>query len=166
MTSQVQAPEGYLDRGTDLDGFWPGEEPLHFIPRGRRVFDSSLDKTKTSTLVVGELVAPATLQHPDTKAPFKAGVGAKVGLWTKAGMAALRDLADVPVFMYPDGTKDVGRPSAMKVYKILSKTPGKRLPVLSDYRATSKPAAPSNPSSPATPTPTQGPTIPDEDIPF
>lgn len=164
--SSVQVPEGYLDRGTDLDGFWPGVEPLHFIPHGRRVFDSSIDPTKTSTLVVGELVAATVLEHPETKQPFKAPVGAKVGLWTKSGMAALKDLAGVAVFMYPDGEKDVGRPSKMKVYKILSKLAGKRLPVLSDYRMKSKPAAPADLSSPATPTPAQGSTIPDEDIPF
>jgi hypothetical protein len=134
-------PAGYVEQSGDIVGFWTGEGAVHFIPRFVRMFDSNLDPAKTSTLLVGELVDPCPeVTPPESEEKVLAGKGDKIGIWTKPGMRALSDLGGVPVYMYLDGEKDIGKPSPMKMYKIMSRSRGQKLPVEADFRVKSKPA--------------------------
>src|SRR6516165_7871145 len=53
----VVVPSGYQKQSTDIVGFWDQESSpaIHFIPLEAKVFDSQLDKSKPSTLVIGKL---------------------------------------------------------------------------------------------------------------
>ena len=159
MANQVRVPQGYTEQSSDIVGFWDSDEgpPIHFIPRSCRMFDSKIDPKKTSTLVVGELVDDLPVTTADDEEVL-ATKGQKVGVWTKPGMAALKELAGVPVYMYQDGEKDTGKPSPMKLFKVMSKGRGAKLPLTGDYRKLSKPTAPARSEHPDMTS--------DDDIPF
>jgi hypothetical protein len=131
-------PEGYTEQSSDIVGFWTGEGAIHFIPRFVRIFDSKIDRMKASTLVVAELVEAAVVVDAN-KHEHLAAKGSRIGVWTKSGMAALKNLAGVPVYMYEDGEKDVGKPSPMRLFKIMSRGHGASLPIEADLRKFSKP---------------------------
>lgn len=141
MTNQgFQAPAGYQEQSTDVIGVWNMEGPIHFIPSGCRLVDSSIDASKVSLLVVGKLVDACNFIVDGEEATVPAEPGKMVGVWAKPGMAALAGLAGVPVFMYLTGERDVGKASPMKTFAVMSKGPGNRLPVLSDTRTKSRSA--------------------------
>lgn len=131
-------PDGYEDQSTDVVGFWmPDGDALHFTPMECRLLDSSADKTKSSCLVIGKLVAPSELSTSDGII-VQGEEGDIVGVWAKPGMAPIANLCGVPVYMYLDGHKDVGKASPMAVFAVLSKTRGTVLPVSKDTRVTSR----------------------------
>lgn len=133
-------PAGYEDQSADIVGFWDQEsEAIHFIPMEVRVMDSSLDKTKTSELIVGKLVDGNDLLDSDGK-DIHCEPGMVVGVWAKPGMAALANLAGVKVYMYLDGYKDTGKKSKMAVFAVLARTKGDTLPVARDTRTFSRDA--------------------------
>jgi hypothetical protein len=139
----IKAPAGYQEQSGDISGFWTGAGAIHFIPRFVRMFDSSIDKLKTSTLLVAELVEPCKEigKVGDDGTVISCAKGDLVGIWTKPGMRALGNLAGIPVFMYADGEIDTGKPNPMVTYKIMSKSKGLKLPVDGDYRVTIRPAS-------------------------
>lgn len=139
-----QAPEGYQTRGGDVTGFWDPESghPIHFIPREANLSDSKLDSKKPSTLVIGTLVdaVPLYLTSQDGKSvdEVQGQPGDTVGVWAKPGMAALKNLAHVKVYMYPNGEKNTGKPNPMKLFEVLSRGIGKPLQVVQDRRVQSR----------------------------
>jgi hypothetical protein len=165
----VVVPSGYQKQSTDIVGFWDQESSpaIHFIPLEAKVFDSQLDKSKPSTLVIGKLVDACALTTSDDEA-ITGQPGELIGVWFKPGMAALKDLAGVKVFMYGTGEIDTGKPNPMKTYDVHSTGKGNRLVVTDDKRDKSrgvntlltgaKGDAKANAASP----PNQG----DDDIPF
>jgi hypothetical protein len=155
-----QVPAGYTEQSSDIVGFWDGQGAVHFIPRFVRVFDSSIDKHKTSTLLIADLVDPCKVLKPtddDEKEEVLATKGQQIGIWTKPGMAALKNLGGVPVYMYEEGEKDTGKPNPMKLYKVMSKGKGQKLPIEGDFREFSKPKKEENPAPKS---------LTDDDIPF
>lgn len=130
-------PAGYEERGGDVAGFWdPEYNALHFIPRTVKLMDSSIDSEKVSALVTGELVEDAELRKSgDDGEIITAKKGALVGVWYKPGMRAIRTLGGVPVYIYADGAKDVGKGNPMRTFKVLSKAKtGARILIESDSR--------------------------------
>lgn len=136
--AMAAVPEGYLNQSSDVVGFWQPDGPaLHFIPVECRMLDSTLDGDKTSTLVIGRLVKPLELVTGDgVVADGKPGD--MVGVWARPGMAALANLANVEVYMFLDSFKDVGKPSPMAVFAVMSKKKGDKLPVAKDARNKSR----------------------------
>jgi len=134
----IAPPQGYATQSTDVVGFWNAElsPSIHFKPVGFKLFDSKLDPMKPSVLIVGTLVDAATLEGAgDDKGEVVQGKpGDSVGVWGKAGMAAVKNLCGVPVWMTPNGEKDIGRASPMKLYDVRAPGRGTRLPCLDDSR--------------------------------
>jgi hypothetical protein len=159
-----EAPEGYVSRSSDLAGFWDSEEgpPIHFIPQSYRLSDSKIEPKKMSVLIIGTLVSDCPVIDSEDKEVL-AVKGQEVGVWYKPGMAGIKKLAGVPVFMYRDKTKDKkipGKPSDMKGYEVKSKNLGAPLSCSGDHRKQSKPEA-----APPAQAPTQDAGFTD-DIPF
>ena len=129
-----ELPEGYKEKSSDITGFWnQANGPVHFVPRFARVFDSKLDPLKHSVIIMGEAVGPMTLlskEHDDVECK----AGDIIGVWYKPGMNAIKDLADVSVFMYPSGVKATGKPNDMVTYTIAHKKDGNPLLITDDYR--------------------------------
>lgn len=144
MSSKYTAPEGYKQAAEDVSGYWdPDDGPIHCIPRGAKIFDGNIDKTKPSTLLLCELVGNQKMRlakpdgaPKDTKGDLvELPSGTIVGVWGKPGMKAIRNLADCKVFMYQEGEKDTKKPNPMKLFKITFTGPGnKQIPVLEDTR--------------------------------
>lgn len=129
-------PAGYESRNvSDIEGFWDGESAIHFIPRGYSLSDSKIESRRTSVLILGELVDSLPLTTKDGEVEGRPGF--TVGIWGKPGMRALLKLCGVPVYMYPNGEKDVGKKLPMKLYEVKSKSVGTALPLTSDFRRNS-----------------------------
>jgi hypothetical protein len=145
-----QIPAGYTEQSSDIVGFWDGQGAIHFIPRFVRMFDSNIDRAKTSTLLIATLVDPCKVVKPGgDEEEVLANKGMQIGIWTKPGMAALKNLGGQSVYMYEDGEKDTGKPNPMKLYKVMSKGQGQKLPVEGDFRKFSKTEKPA--AAPSTP---------------
>jgi len=142
-------PEGYKKRGIDLVGFWnPNHGPIHGIPRAAKLFDSNLDASKPSTLLILELVEPCdaifSKDEDDDAEKVTTQTGDLVGVWSKPGLAAIKTLCGTPVFLQYERdakgevvTKRMKKKgmNAMKCFEVLSKTnPMKTIPVLEDSR--------------------------------
>jgi hypothetical protein len=134
-------PAGYKEQSEDIFGFWDSTsgETIHMIPRFFRLFDSKLDPTKASTLLIAELVEPIRVENSKGETVI-ADKGELVGVWTKAGMVAIKNLGGVDVYMYQKGEKDTGKGNPMKLYKILSQAKGVKVPFSGDFRKRSLPA--------------------------
>ena len=134
-------PSEYKEQSSDIVGFWDSlsGDTIHMIPRFARLFDSKIDPMKSSTLLIAELVEPIEVQNADGETVI-ADKGQTVGIWTKPGMSALRDLCGVDVYMYQDGTKEMGKGNPMYLYKVLSKARGTKLRAAADFRKRSLPA--------------------------
>lgn len=136
-------PKGYRDQSTDVVGFWNPElsEAIHFVPFGAKLLDahrSSREAPKASYIILGRLVDDAILQvkEDEEQAPIEGKAGDIVGIWYKPGMKALLRHTGHKVWMTPNGEKDVGQPSPMKLFKILSPDDARAdlLPILEDTR--------------------------------
>lgn len=134
------APAGYEEQSTNVIGFWDIESgPIHCIPRYAKLFDGNLDKTKPAILIFAQLVdAIEVTSSEEEDETVQAAVGDLVGIWGKPGMAPIKNLANVPVFMYLNGEIDTGKPNPMKVFKVMAKEKGGRLPISEDLRRKSK----------------------------
>jgi hypothetical protein len=138
------APEGYKKKTTDLVGFWNMEKgAVHFTPKFARVFDSDIDPTKPSILLIGDAVGgnPINIKtdkkDADGKMVLKEGTakdGDAIGVWYKPGMSPVKDLANVKVYMYVIGELDTGKPNKMVTFDVLSKSDGQTLFITEDYR--------------------------------
>jgi hypothetical protein len=134
-------PKGYTKQSTDVVGFYDEEvqDEIHFIPLEAVHQDSSLDERKVSTLIFGKLVDPCRLTESAKSGNVVQGkVDDIVGVWYRPGMRDIRMLGGVPVFMYPDGIKDTGKPNPMKKYSCNSVSKGKRIVIIEDRRDKSK----------------------------
>lgn len=133
---QYAMPEGYEKKTSDLAGFWNQDQgPVHFIPRSARAFDNKTDTMKSSILILGEAVSPCPVMNADNDR-FDCKVGEMIGVWYKPGMIALKDLADVKVFMFASGEKNTGKPNPMTTYEVGTplKARGTTLYITDDFR--------------------------------
>jgi hypothetical protein len=134
---QYAMPEGYEKKTVDLVGFWNQDAgPLHFIPRSARAFDNKVEKSKHSILIMGESVGTNPVINADEER-FECKAGDVIGVWYKPGMVAVKDLADVRVFMFASGEKDTGKPNPMTTYEVGSAKNGTTLYITEDFRKTS-----------------------------
>lgn len=139
-------PEGFVRAAADVIGYWDPKGPaIYFEPVEARLIDSHLDPSKVSCLVVGRLLAPLSgggYPHlVDGDGVISEGKeGDIVGVWAKPGMKGLGKLCGTPVYMYLDGTKDIGKPSPMAVFAVLFREPGTPIPVVADTRTKSRKA--------------------------
>lgn len=135
-------PKGYQQRGGDVVGFWDPDSglPLHFIPLEAILTDNKTEPAKSSILILGRLVDKVTLFLGDKekRQEVDGQPGDTIGVWGKPGMRALKSLAQVRVFMYPDGEKDTGKPNAMTTFFVGSERQGRPLPVTEDRRDKSR----------------------------
>lgn len=138
---QYNAPAGYESRTSDIVGFWnPDQGPVHFVPRLCRAFDSNVDNAKPSVLIIGESVGEQTVYMGEqgNQEAVEAKPKDMIGVWYKPGMASIKNLADVAVFMYPTGEQDTGKPNPMTTFFVGSKKEGTKLMVHDDYRKRSR----------------------------
>jgi hypothetical protein len=127
-------PEGYKKRTTELIGFWNMERgAVHFIPKSARCFDSDIEPSKPSILLIGDSVGTNPITDKDGK-DLAANEGQPIGIWYKPGMSAVKDLMGVKVFMYITGEQDTGKPNPMKTFDVLSKQDGQTLFITEDFR--------------------------------
>lgn len=185
----MSIPQGYKKRGIDVVGFWnPEKGSIHCIPRAAKLFDSNLDKTKPSTLLIVELVehceAVFTKDEDDEAEPVNTKPGDLVGIWGKPGLAAIKTLCGEPTLIEfernADGsvkTKAMKKKgmNPMKVFSVMSaKNPLRVIPVVEDARRESAHVntllAPAKSAAPLPPLPSapQGTPVPDDDgdVPF
>lgn len=139
------APKGYKNQSTDVVGYWDPEQAsaIHFIPFGAKMFDSNLDKRKPSILILARLVDDTKLamkNEGDESEPVQGTVGQIVGIWYKPGMRSVLSHGGHKVWMTEAGEKDIGKPSPMKLYDVLSPDEPKpnSLPLLEDTRDKSR----------------------------
>jgi hypothetical protein len=113
---------------SNLAGFWDAKDgnPITFIPRSAKVFDSKLDELKPSVLIVGELKERCRLIDSDGK-EIGGEVGSTIGVWGKAGMRDIIDCKGVVTFMQYEGEKDIGRAKPMKMFGVYSESVGELL---------------------------------------
>jgi hypothetical protein len=137
------APKGYQDQSTDVAGFWnPDLAPaIHFIPFGVKLLDANLatkKAPKASYIILGRLVDGAMLQtkEGEEQVPVEGMPGDIVGIWWKPGMKAVLHHTGHKVWMTPNGEKDVGQPSPMKLFQVLSPDSPRTdlIPILEDNR--------------------------------
>ncbi len=118
----------------------PHETPVTLIPRAAKLMDNTAERTKSATLVICELCQDALVTTKEGRIP--ASKGDLVGLWYKPGMRPIKNYAGVELWIAGDGERDIGKPSPMKVYKILARkgAKGSKLQVIDDIRRQSKQA--------------------------
>lgn len=115
---KYEVPAGYEEKTSDLVGFWnPELGPLHFIPLHAKSFDSHVESSKPSTIIVGHSVGQNKLVDEDGQ-PITSEPGDMIGVWYKPGMVRLKDLANTKVFMYYSGEQDTGKPNPMKTFSV------------------------------------------------
>lgn len=133
---KVALPAGYVDQSDDLVGFWDPElhPTVHFIPQEAKVFDSQIEKTKSSVLVIGTLVDGQKLALAKNEGEVIGKPGDRVGIWAKPGMKALKDNKGVRTLIIPAGEKDTGKPNPMKLFTVASATKGDVLYITEDRR--------------------------------
>ena len=131
---QYDLPANYKEKTSDLIGFWnPEKGPVHFIPRFARSFDSKVEQHKTSIIIMGEAIDAMTLLNKDHD-EVSCKKGDMIGVWYKPGMNAIKDLADVAVFMYPSGQQATGKPNPMTTFKVGHQRDGNPLLITDDFR--------------------------------
>ena len=129
----LSIPDGYKKRTTELVGFWDMLSPLHFIPKFARAFDSDIEPSKPSILLIGDSVGENQITDRDGKT-LTAKDNQPIGVWYKPGMSAVKDLSGVRVYMYMTGELDTGKPNPMKTFDVLSKQDGQTLFITEDFR--------------------------------
>jgi hypothetical protein len=139
--AKPQAPKGYTDQSADVVGFYDEEiqSTIHFKPIEAVLSDSTIDASRTSILIFGELVEPCELiENAKTGNVVHGKPGDMIGVWAKPGMRGLRNLCNTPVYMYPEGEKEVGKPNPMKIYKTMATKKTTLVPIVEDRRDKSK----------------------------
>jgi hypothetical protein len=136
---QYDAPDGYEERTSDLVGFWNLEKgPIHFIPLHAKVFDSNIESTKPSIIIVGHAVGAQRVEDTDGN-EVVTEPNDLIGIWYKPGMMRLKDLAGIRVFMQYSGEQDTGKVNPMKTFRIMTKeAKGATLYLENDFRKKSK----------------------------
>ncbi len=143
--------EQYKKRGADLVGFWsPDLGPIHCKPLGAKLFDSNLDESKPSTLLICELVescSAVTTKDDDEAELVPTNAGDLVGVWFKPGMAAIKTLRNEPCIIEYEReqngdikTKKMKKKgmNPMKCFSVSSaKNPMRNIPVIEDARVNS-----------------------------
>lgn len=146
MTQETQAPvhqmpEGFEDASADLVGYWDLVAPIFVIPLYITLSDSKLEPLKTSVLIHCKAVQDTkVIKDEETGEYVDVRAGDLVGVWYKPGMKAIGTCKDIPVYLYQDGELDTGKKNPMKVFKvgIKSGSPRVPLPIMADYRKTSR----------------------------
>lgn len=137
-TPKNQAPQGYVSESTDVVGFWSGDlgTPLHCVPMFVNLSDSGVDSSKPSALIFARVVDATKVHTADGDGKIKereladAKQGDIIGIWFSAGMADIQMGAGRKTYMYLDGEKKIkGKPSPMKVFKVLFEKGSKPSPL-------------------------------------
>ncbi len=150
-------PAGYVQQSGDLEAYWDSDSPetrnspareglgaVHFTPLYVSLMDSKIESRNTSTLLFCRLESPCVLRvagDTETDEAYEEfPQGTLFGIWTKPGMAKLRNLAGVRVWMRNNGFKEIGKPSPMCLFDIRSETEsGNHLRIMDDRRDKSLP---------------------------
>ncbi len=139
--------EGLRKSTGDVVGFHDCETQGHIygVPRGAKLNDSALDKSKPSCFVIFELLEPcgATEGAGDEATTVKALKGDMVGVWIKGGMRNIKNMCGLPVLMQFTGEKKLkGKPAAfnpMKTFQLdVGKGVGTLIPIIEDNRKDSR----------------------------
>ncbi len=138
----TKPPSGYKKQSADVVGYWdPEQGALHCIPRGAKLFDGHIDKTKPSMLIYAEVVDGVEVygkDDDDNMTTRWAEPGELVGVWGKAGLRDIRNLAGQKTWLELNGkTKDTGKGNPMKLYDVLSAKQGTLIPITEDMRVKS-----------------------------
>lgn len=131
-------------------GYKPGSPPILFTPLDCVLMDSSIDSSKTSTLIFGRLERAQVLQSANPEeGEQRFEKGTIVGIWGKPGMRSLLKLGNTVVWMANGkeiagkkvNFKDLGAdyPNPMVVFDIRHEAPGQPLAVREDRREESMP---------------------------
>ena len=136
----LEGPEGFEDKTSELAGFWDGElgNGIQGIPLDVSLSDSEIDTTKTSALIRIRLTKPTVCLVDNQPAEVEAGKC--VGVWYKPGMRDILDCAGVETFFFQRGSREIGKPSPMKTYCFKTKggKSGSRLVPVNDWRKDSR----------------------------
>lgn len=126
----------YTEVSSDIVGFWTQANVLHGVPLHIKLFDSEIEPTKPSILITVRLTEDLEVVKgaKDGHEEIVAKAGQTVGVWARPGLAALAKACNCDVYVVPDGEKDIGKPSMMKLFKVYAKGAQSRLPVDDDYR--------------------------------
>jgi len=118
-----ESPEGFETVSQDVEGYWDPKKsgPMIWRPRAVRLLDNTQETNKSSCLIFGELLEPAKLQSNEQKKEDRElrefPAGTSVGVWAKAGMRELIELAGAEVWTAPAGTRKIeGRPQPMQLF--------------------------------------------------
>lgn len=140
LLATYQAPAGFTEQSGDVVGFYTGDTVIQICPMYVKMFDSSLDSSKPSILLTARLCADSMLEDKE-KNPVQGLEGDLVGIWMKPGMKGLLPHEGHVCHLVPAGTLDVGKPSAMTVFKVFcADKAGPRIPVIEDARQKSRSA--------------------------
>lgn len=138
----AKAGEGLSDRSEDVSGYWvPEASAIHCVPMSAKLFDSGIDPTKPSALVMVRLEGPTVVEDADSESKRIAKKGEIIGIWYKPGMRAIASCAGVVALMtlQPEAKwKDTGKGNKMKTFSVKAGDGGSKIPVSSDSRAKSK----------------------------
>lgn len=112
--------EQYVDLPqSDTEGVWDGEGTIHFRPEGFRSFKSKKFRDRTTTIIVGTLLSPASATNKDGD-ELSLDPGQAIGVWYSPGMRPLLTLKGQKVKMTRDEKldRDTGKGNLMKGYAI------------------------------------------------
>jgi len=129
--------EKLANRDEDVVGYWvPSELPIHCVPRTVRLFDSSIDKSKVSALIIVEALSPTVCENEKDGKAIRSlcKKGDMVGIWYKPGMRGIASCGGVPTIVTETGEKkDVGKGNPMTMYSVRA-TGGSPIPIANDSR--------------------------------
>ncbi len=142
--TKFTTPAGFDRVSFTVEGYYDPKETGQMIwtPRRVRLIDNSQESTKSSALILGELVEPATLgtteQDKDERSFQVMPKGTSVGVWAKAGMKELLLLGGAIVWMAPGGKRKLqNRDQPMQLFQCAasrSGPKGEKLELLEDAR--------------------------------
>lgn len=127
--ARYAVPEGFEIVSDDVSGYYDhtlGE--IFFIPHSVTLMDSGIDEVKSSALLVGTLVRPATLlvsaddddedgEGEITRQVEEVAAGETVGIWLKPGQRKLLDMEGHTVWMAPNGRRKMKTKGHNRMWK-------------------------------------------------
>jgi len=141
-SSRFTVPEGFEEQTSDLAGTWAPEDgdSAELIPLYASVSDSSVEPTKPSVLITCKACKPVKPCKNRDGEPVTVAPNDLVGIWYKAGMKAIIELANSRILIGRDGELDTGKPSAMVVFRVYASRTAPRAPLelRNDWRKQSR----------------------------
>jgi len=140
LEGKPSLPEGYEEISDDIVGYWEPKvhRVIHVIPQFAKMFDNKIDPKKPSILIFCKLVDSAILVQKD-ELRVEGKPGDLIGIWGKADLRKLMNVANRDVFIYENGSQDIGKPEPMILYSVNCKSKtGDRLELVEDRRDKSR----------------------------